>query len=1187
MASELDEVSSCIISLVTQHGAEMDIRQLSRDYMELMGSDIPVKKLNYPSLTALVKNISGLTTRERQGVLYLSLSTNVDVGLTTINVLVGTQMKPSKKVHRKSARGRGGAGYRGSARGRHPRFPSGSVYHPQLPGSCLRSPQYPKFGMPYIFGKQGGSVTSKHNNMPPAAKQVTYPSFGFNKTCNQNAANHPSFGFSKTSNQTTATRPIPLLSNSQPVFGSTSPLLPTPPPPLIANPIKAKPMVSLKQLPLLPNPIPNNQQQFSLPLNGSTTPVHLAETPKHGKSCNEVGVINVQEQKSQQLSCKQQLEEEISKNLPGHTAIFTFMIWGKKSKFILCTVQIGKLKVSSYPEEYTSRQAAEEYVSKKALQEVQKMAQELTKQTLPVTCSAAIYTPRIRLVVENASGGKVPLWQSRVEELYCETHKESLPQGWVEEVMARAEEVGLLVETPCDQRYMFSLPMQTPSAPLQDVERPSSQSSSTADDCGSKDINGYASDHSSLTTSEGAEGGGEEIEEQGLVSEVDSRLPPLILPPGPYWDVFIMYIEDTNAIFLRILGEKYSEAYDDLLTDLELHYMEEKNLNPVEVPTVGGLYAASHEESWFRVKVLEVNDKQVKVLFVDHGDAEVIEVTNLHHLQDCFLTVPAQCVRCCLSGLEYARSDPSAMVLLQNLALGQTLVAEVIESGRRTSGAGQGRQKAQPLVLFNTAGEDDININKKVSEHLANNFPEPKLPQVGGVAEVYLVQASGNGDLFVQVESNTFCILENLLHLARNRTEEILGEGMEIDLTRLYLAKFSQDGEWYRAAPRSTPDPNGKVLMNFVDFGNCERVPLANMRPLPTHGDQLTKIPHQALRCKLHKVPGTLGLQWTSRASQRLVDLSPVDSPLLLKVHEAGVDGGPPLVELFKRLPPQNELVSLNATLSLDASLFSDGDSNNNSVEKDLVLSPTRSRSRQSSSTSQSSNSQGLSSGPSSLSSPPGSLPSSPRPDDSLSPLTPPKQEVPHVGEYYDVLVTYAASPSNFAVQSWKMSKKLSHLQSKIQNHYDAPNKSTAPTSITVGGYYAVKHNDSTWYRAYVNMLQQDIVAGLFIDYGDCFVTSSDLVRPLEPQFCKLPCQAIKAKLHGIKPVNKDWTMEDSRRFQRLVEYREFVSAVMDCVPGENGSAKLSLALIDTRDPKRDMYIDQILVEEGRALRKM
>lgn len=45
----------------------------------------------------------------------------------------------------------------------------------------------------------------------------------------------------------------------------------------------------------------------------------------------------------------------------------------------------------------------------------------------------------------------------------------------------------------------------------------------------------------------------------------------------------------------------------------------------------------------------------------------------------------------------------------------------------------------------------------------------------------------------------------------------MLGEGMEIDLTRLYLAKFSQDGEWYRAAPRSAPDPNGKVSFGWAD----------------------------------------------------------------------------------------------------------------------------------------------------------------------------------------------------------------------------------------------------------------------------------------------------------------------------------------------------------------------------------
>lgn len=44
-------------------------------------------------------------------------------------------------------------------------------------------------------------------------------------------------------------------------------------------------------------------------------------------------------------------------------------------------------------------------------------------------------------------------------------------------------------------------------------------------------------------------------------------------------------------------------------------------------------------------------------------------------------------------------------------------------------------------------------------------------------------------------------------------TEELLGEKLDLDPTRLYLAKFSQDSNWYRASPRSGVDPNGKVFV--------------------------------------------------------------------------------------------------------------------------------------------------------------------------------------------------------------------------------------------------------------------------------------------------------------------------------------------------------------------------------------
>lgn len=46
--------------------------------------------------------------------------------------------------------------------------------------------------------------------------------------------------------------------------------------------------------------------------------------------------------------------------------------------------------------------------------------------------------------------------------------------------------------------------------------------------------------------------------------------------------------------------------YNELQTEMELHYMEEKNQHPVEKPAVGEIYVASYEESWFRVEVLEL-----------------------------------------------------------------------------------------------------------------------------------------------------------------------------------------------------------------------------------------------------------------------------------------------------------------------------------------------------------------------------------------------------------------------------------------------------------------------------------------------------------------------------------------------------------------------------------------------------
>lgn len=64
-----------------------------------------------------------------------------------------------------------------------------------------------------------------------------------------------------------------------------------------------------------------------------------------------------------------------------------------------------------------------------------------------------------------------------------------------------------------------------------------------------------------------------------------------------------------------------------------------------------------------------------------------------------------------------------------------------------------------------------------------------------------------------------------------------------------------------------------------------------------------------------------------------------------------------------------------------------------------------------------------------------------------------------------------------------------------------------------------------------------------------------------------------------------DWSVEDCLRFQRLVLEKNFVSIVVESTRDDVNPAEtiLGLKLIDV-ETSEDIYIDQLLVEEGRAV---
>ena len=50
--------------------------------------------------------------------------------------------------------------------------------------------------------------------------------------------------------------------------------------------------------------------------------------------------------------------------------------------------------------------------------------------------------------------------------------------------------------------------------------------------------------------------------------------PELVLPEDSLWDIYVTHIFSTVELCVRLLGDEYSSKFEDLITDMELHYFD-------------------------------------------------------------------------------------------------------------------------------------------------------------------------------------------------------------------------------------------------------------------------------------------------------------------------------------------------------------------------------------------------------------------------------------------------------------------------------------------------------------------------------------------------------------------------------------------------------------------------------------
>lgn len=904
----------------------------------------------------------------------------------------------------------------------------------------------------------------------------------------------------------------------------------------------------------------------------------------------------------------------------------------------LATLKVGVQSFNSYPDEKESREEAEEEAVRKAVCTLglkDNSQCQLPETSVSTPKQVENFVNRIKELVSQKSNG---LWNTVVPQMYQERYHESVPKNWLELVKdSKVVFVTKWEENRCILYPQSSLENNSQAGPNPKSAADTPNQESAADffkmaDVPNKSAANASSQKKSVTdvvkvadipNKSTADAPSQKKSATDVVkgANIPDKLP---LPEGNHWDVFVTFAASTIQVYVRLLD--VADQYDKLVEEMNSFYA--RNTLPVLEAEVKELYATNVEDNWMRVQVLEVQDGKAECFFLDHGDVDCVPVNKLQKLDPKFLKVPLQVVHCRLDQLGHFADSEEANMLLNEFLVGKCLIAQVMA-----------RQPDVIATFYDTTTAEDVNLNAL----LLNRLQTPTLPGPEQITRVLLSHIDLEGNLYVQPRGPGLNYVNQFMHVIGNHIKQNNHKpAATLCQSKLYACRQEHTSTFCRALLLSVARTKGdKVSVRLVDTGKEMLVCASDLYDLDVFGEGFVSYPHQAIICRLADVaPGN----WTPKMTSLLRNAIPADLDLLFKVVRPAKDGAPPLVAIFRRIEPNNELVPVNLSFmtALESSSKQEErkprrasplarSSSQTSSEKKVEekkfdvkktdakkaeqkkgevatnggssdFSPTLKRNSpmltigvmesQRSTVGVEGDGPGVSDSTSPLSDLAKlSLLLSPELDEEGlqgNPLAAPK--LPEVGNYLDVYVTEAANPLNFTCQSWNEGSELDALMAEMQSFYAAEGSSAFPEGLPEallceGRYYAGRHVDQNWYRVLVQQVQGPQMASVyFVDYGDYGMMEPSELQPLWQRFRHLPVQAIQASLAGVKSVQDDWNPVDCINFRNIVKDRMFVARIMakkpDTKTGVAGAQHLVVRLFDT-STEDDVHIDQLLAERN------
>ncbi|KAL4236389.1 Tudor domain [Mactra antiquata] len=370
---------------------------------------------------------------------------------------------------------------------------------------------------------------------------------------------------------------------------------------------------------------------------------------------------------------------------------------------------------------------------------------------------------------------------------------------------------------------------------------------------------------------------------------------------------------------------------------------------------------------------------------------------------------------------------------------------------------------AETVARPNPAGDGPIKMDLDV-------VLEPLTLSSGDTVDVYVVFTLNPELFWCQIIKNCQPLEELMNRL--NTFYNSLPEGdLIIPSTTVGMpcvAKFSEDGMWYRAHVISLDQMKAEV--QFVDYGNTETVTRDQLRKLKP---EYMSMKAQGIKCCLDDVIA-LNKPWSDKATEDFEDLTH-DKHLVARVSCVSSSS----------LTHMVDLENVDEKLNIAETMCDKGH---------CTLKPSKSS--------------------------PVKVMKVKNPFIALS-----------LEGVIDVYVSWIENPERFWIQPTSKENELLELVEKIQELYTTgAGAGLKCESVAVGEPVVAQFTeDEAWYRGYIERLAGDKCSVRFIDYGNAELVTKDAVRLPTDELLKEPAHAGLCKLKDIRPLQSGQWADDAR----------------------------------------------------------